>query len=157
NTPLGQRRDSESACHHGARAQSASRYRRCPLMPIPINVRQFYLDERRRTSREVTFGLEWTSDSDPDAIYGVHWIEATKEIYVLRGPMLPIFVRSINYAYGGTIPPRFADDEYEVIVLGTADSRTDIEQALEGWGDQVAKPNSLQWVREQLAKAANGL
>jgi len=85
------------------------------LVPMPVNVRQFYLDERRRTSDEATFGLEWTLDADPDARYGLHWIERTKEIYVLRGPTSPLFLRNGSPG-GGAIPPSFADDEYEVVV-----------------------------------------
>ena len=46
-------------------------------------------DERRRASREVVFGYEWTIDSDPYVLYSLHWVEDTEETYVLRGPQAP--------------------------------------------------------------------
>ena len=124
-------------------------------MPIPLNVKQFYLDERRRASCEVAFGLEWTVSSDPDATYGVHWIEATKEVYVLRGPKSPIFLPNSLYGGASTVAPRFADDEYEVIVLGKVASKEVLGEALEGWEEQMAGPTSLQLIRERLDDATD--
>jgi len=59
-------------------------------VPVPTTVKQFYADRGRSESAETTFGLEWTLDADPHVIYGLHWVEVTKEVYVLRGPQPPV-------------------------------------------------------------------
>lgn len=122
-------------------------------LPVPTTVKQFYADRHRSESAEVTFGLEWTLDADPHVIYGLHWIEVTKEVYVLRGPQAPIDPSPVYF--GNTAGGVFVDENaYEVIVLGTAQSRQVLDEVLDGWEDQMSRPNSLQWVRERLYEAA---
>jgi hypothetical protein len=118
-----------------------------------MTVKQFYADRDRSESAEIAFGLEWTLDADPHVIYGLHWIESTKEVYVLRGPQAPIDP-SPPY-FGNTAGGVFVDqDAYEVIVLGTADSGQTLAEVLHGWEHQMSRPNSLQWVRQRLYEAA---
>ena len=118
-----------------------------------MTLEQFYADDRRRRSPEVTFGLDWTSASDPYAAYGLHWISATKEIYVLRAPRVPI--NSVPPYFGDTAPPIFVSpDSYEVMVLGTAEAEDALAAAIAGWEPEMAKPDSLRWVRERLCEAA---
>ena len=120
---------------------------------VPMTVKQFYGDRRRAESAEITFGLEWTLDADPQVIYGLHWIEFTKEVYVLRGPQAPI--DSSPPYFGNTAAGVFVGaDAYEVIVLGTADSAQILGEVLDGWEHQMSRPNSLQWVRGRLYEAA---
>ena len=122
-------------------------------MTEPMTVSQFYADERRRASPEVTLGLEWRHDSDPEVIYGLHWIEQTKEIYVLRGPQAPPEAYAPHFP--NSSPAVFiANDAYEVIMLGCAEDEVVLRRALAGWEAEMARPNSLQWVRERLHAAA---
>jgi hypothetical protein len=122
------------------------------LMPIPINVRQFYLDDRRRASAEVAYGLEWTSELDPGAHYGIHWIEVTREVYALRGPRSPVFLYNTHYGGSATIPPQLAEDQYQVVVLGKADSTDVLDEVLSGWQQMMPLANSLEWARDRLAE-----
>ena len=122
-------------------------------MTVPMSLSEFYADERRHRSREVSFGLGWTLDSDPYVIYSVHWIESTKEIYVLRGPQSPVEAYA-PYFPNSSPPSFFANDAYEIIVLGRAEDEAVLRRALDGWEAQMTRPNSLRWVRERLYAAA---
>ena len=124
-------------------------------MTEPMTVSEFYSDERRRASREVVFGREWTIDSDPSVVYSVHWIEETQEIYVLRGPQAPAEVFT-PFPPNSSAPLFITDDAFEVIVLGCAAEEAALRRALDGWEQQMAQPNSLQWVRARLYDAAGG-
>lgn len=117
-----------------------------------MNVKQFYdEDERRRISREVAFGLGWTIDSDPFVLYGLHWVEDTREIYVVRGPRIPLSPE----AWDPDVPfwP-VMEDAYEAIILGWADSEEVLRAVLNGWEQRMVEANSLQWVRTRLYEAA---
>lgn len=123
-------------------------------MSVTMTVREFYSEGRRQTSEESTFGLEWTLRSDPNALYGVHWLKATKEVYLLRGPRLPPFLPGLlEGSAGSNIVPTFNDDQYEVIVLGKARRASEIEHALKGWRNTIGQSNSLEWVLDRLDKA----
>lgn len=122
-------------------------------MAEPMTLAEFYADDRRRTSREASFGTAWSLDADPYVIYSVRWVEQTKEIYALRGPQAP--VDASGPYFGSTAPVvLFVDEAYEVIVLGRAEDEAVLRRALEGWEAQMGRPNSLQWVRERLYDAA---
>lgn len=118
------------------------------------NIQEFYAeDDRRRSSEEVTFGLDWTLQGDETVRYGLHWVEGTGEIYVLRRPELPVDVSPSHGSYG--FPLRAADDAYEVFVLGTADSRETLTDAIEGWESAMPRRNSVQWIRQRLYDATS--
>jgi hypothetical protein len=125
-------------------------------MSMRMTVRDFYRDDRRRASEESTFGVEWTLDADPNCLYGVHWLKETKELYLLRGPITPPFLPD-SAGRGNINAPRFADDQYEVILLGTAKRASVVERALKGWRDRLGEPNSLQWVLDRLDIPVNPL
>ncbi|HEV2760543.1 MAG TPA: hypothetical protein VGV86_13340 [Acidimicrobiales bacterium] len=117
-----------------------------------MNVKEFYdEDDRRRRSREVAFGLGWTIDSDPFVLYGLHWIEETREIYVVRGPQIP----QSPDAWDTDVPfwP-VMEDAYEAILLGWADSEEILHAVLDGWQHRMTEANGLQWVRIRLYQAA---
>jgi hypothetical protein len=116
-----------------------------------MTVREFYGDERRRASEESTFGVAWALRTDPGALYGLHWLKATKEIYLLRGPVSPPFLPGVfEGAGGGRVVPAFADDQYRVIVLGRVRRASEVERALKGWRGVIGTSNSLQWVMKRL-------
>jgi hypothetical protein len=73
----------------------------------------------------------------------------------LRGPQSP--VQDCTPFPPSSSPGVFiANDAYEVIVLGRAVDEAVLRRALDGWEAQMARPNSLQWVRERLYDAAGG-
>jgi len=120
-----------------------------------MTVPDFYRDDHRRASEESTFGVEWTMGSDPTGVYGVHWLKDTKELYLLRGPILPPFLPDNVGSRWSGIPPRYANDQYEVIVLGKARRASVVERALNGWRDRMGEPNSLHWVLARLDVSLN--
>ena len=58
---------------------------------------------------------------------------------------------------GNVSAPRFADDQYQVILLGTARRASVVERTLKGWRDRMGEPNSLQWVLDRLDIPVNPL
>lgn len=125
-------------------------------MSMRMTVRDFYRNDRRRASEESTFGVQWTLNADATGLYGVHWLKETKELYLLRGPMTPPFLPDSAGRWNMNAP-RFADDQYQVILLGTAKRASVVERALKGWRDRMGEPNSLQWVLDRLDIPVNPL
>lgn len=118
-----------------------------------VNVWEFYgEDERRRESPEVHYGLDWRSAAEPWAVFGLHWIEDTHEIFVLRAPD-PRILRSLASPFGG-VPLRLGGGYLRVEVLGWADDKQVLDRALAGWQSRMSGFDSLQWVRDRLDQAA---
>ena len=126
-------------------------------MSMRMTVHDFYGDDRRRGSEEVTFGVQWTLNTDPTGVYGVHWLKATKEIYLLRGAMTPPFLPETFSGNWNNLHPRFADDQYEVILLGKARRASVVESALKGWRDRMSEPDGLRWVLGRLDVSVDAL
>lgn len=99
----------------------------------------------------MTLGLGWTIDSDPRVLYGLHWIEATREVYVVRGPQMPVSPFPVDPDLPWLVVAR---DAYEAIVLGIVDSEELLRSVLCGWELVMPEANSLQWVRTRLWQAA---
>lgn len=119
-----------------------------------MNVRDFYAeDPRRQESPETAFGDEWRAAEDPTALYAVHWIEQTHEIYTFRQPQPP-FLTGFDPRLAMTFTLPLNDDALRVELLGWAEARQAIEAALDDWEAHMADPNSLQWVRDRLEEAA---
>jgi hypothetical protein len=103
-----------------------------------MDIDEFYdQDPRRRSSEEIEFGREW---SENGLRFEVSWIADTGEVYVMAEPYSR---REISA------------ESVTVEVLAVIHERAIIDSLLEGWRDVMTKPNSLTWVREQLAGAAN--
>lgn len=118
-----------------------------------MNVKEFYdEDVRRRLSTETAYGRRWRLASDEAALFGLHWIQDTREIYIFRGPQPPL-PTGFDARMGVSFTLPLDNDEYGVEVLGWAESEEALEQALDGWEAQMNEPNSLQWVRARLKDA----
>jgi hypothetical protein len=99
------------------------------------SLRNFCLaDSRRRSSSEKDVGLWWR--------VGVHgpipraaWVRETGELYVTR-------------------LGRPQDGRGEVVVLGQASDRSQLEAALDGWQDACPLPDSMTWLRHRAATLA---
>jgi hypothetical protein len=113
-----------------------------------MDIEEFYdADPRRRESAEVEFGREWS-----DARGGrteLSWVADTGELYAMAEPSEPVFMDPI----GDTRVPELPTELVTVEVLGTIPDRARVDELLAGWESQMGRPNSLQWVRDQLSAA----
>ena len=89
-------------------------------------------DVRRITSRERDLGLVWR---DGERLFRAALVEDTRELYVVQ---LGAAGRG-----GG-----------HVEVLGTVALGADVDGMLDGWRDVARRPDSLRWLRAQLAATA---
>jgi hypothetical protein len=107
-------------------ADRANRYR---------SPRNFYLaDSRRRSSREQDVGLWWRVGAH-GPVYRAAWVRETGELYITRlGPL--------------------QDGSGEVLVLGRARDRGQLEEALQGWQDVCPQPDSMTWLLHRAASLA---
>src|SRR3981081_3049953 len=84
---------------------------------------------RGRASREQDVGLWWRVGAH-GPVYRAAWVRETGELYVVRlGPV--------------------EDGKGEVVVLGRAESRGELEEILDGWQDVCHQPDSMTWLRHQ--------
>jgi len=79
------------------------------------------------------------------------WIEDTHEICAVRGPLVPPWLRLAPVSAFSSI---LLGDGATIHFLGWADDRAALDRALAGWERNMDEPDSLAWVREQLALAA---
>jgi hypothetical protein len=88
-------------------------------------------DSRRRSSREQDVGLWWRVGAH-GPVYRAAWVRETGELYVTRlGPL--------------------QDGGGEVVVLGRARDRGQLEEVLRGWQDVCPQPDSMTWLRHRAA------
>jgi hypothetical protein len=88
-------------------------------------------DSRRRSSREQDIGLWWRVGAH-GPVYRAAWVRETGELYVTRlGPL--------------------QDGRGEVVVLGRARERSQLEHVLKGWQDVCPQPDSMTWLRHRAA------
>jgi hypothetical protein len=103
-----------------------------------MDIEEFYdQDPRRRASDEIEFGQEWSENGQR---FEVSWIADTGEVYVMAEPYSR---REIS------------TESVTVEVLAVIEGRDAINSVLAGWREAMAKPNSLGWVRERVAGAAD--
>jgi hypothetical protein len=88
-------------------------------------------DRRRRASREQDVGLWWRIGAH-GPIYRAAWVRETGELYVTRLGALQ-------------------DGSREVLVLGRARDRNELDAALEGWQDVCPQPDSMTWLAHRAA------
>jgi hypothetical protein len=88
-------------------------------------------DSRRRSSREQDVGLWWRVGAH-GPVYRAAWVRDTGELYVTRL---------------GTLQ----DGSGEVVVLGRARERSQLEEVLRGWQDVCPQPDSMTWLRHRAA------
>ena len=113
-----------------------------------MDIEEFYdADPRRRASEEIPFGHEWTDEDGRR--YEVMWIADTGEAYAMFEPVEPI----ASDAVGDIFVQHLPTSAVTVEVLGVVATRDDIEQRLAGWGDEMPKRNSINWVRARISTA----
>jgi hypothetical protein len=91
-------------------------------------------DRRRRSSLEQDVGLWWRVGRH-GPLYRAAWVGGTGELYVTR-------------------LGRLADRRGEVLVLGRARDRGQLDAVLAGWQDVCPQPDSMTWLRHRAAGLA---
>ena len=97
-------------------------------------------DERRLRSEEADYGVHWPL-AGWEYRWRVSYVRNTGEIYAVhQGSTIgPVFVLAI-------VPPDpVADGDRRSLFYAT------LEMILEDWPEQCGRPDSLRWVRDQLA------
>jgi hypothetical protein len=111
-----------------------------------VDIEEFYDENpKRRASEEFEFGRDW-SDSDGDRCE-VSWVKDTGELYVMGAPVEPIVADGAGDEFLQRLPTK----SVVVSVLAVVPTREAVEQALAGWSDAMAEPNSIVWVRDRIA------
>ena len=118
-----------------------------------MDIASFYDgNEQRRTSEEVSYGEGWTSALDAHATYKCAWVVATGELYTVREPhpggLLAPYLDELNVDQASTA-------EMTVEVIAVDADRGGLDALLSGWQDQVESEDSLAWLLERTAPAAN--
>ena len=116
-----------------------------------MDIEEFYdANERRRDSVEVEFGQDWR---DAHGVrYELSWIEDTGELYVMREPVPSGWATP----FGGIhVRGAHSTDEKEiegmsVAVVATVASRSEVEELLEGWQQEIERPDSVAWLVARL-------
>jgi hypothetical protein len=111
-----------------------------------MDIEQFYsADERRRQSAEFEFGTDWFDEKG--SRYELSWVEDTGELYAMLE--LAPGVESFT-PFGDEEVEKLPVDRVVVVVIAHIDTRGEVESILEGWADQMVKPDSIAWVRQRL-------
>ncbi len=116
-----------------------------------VDIEQFYdADARRRGSVEVEFGQDWRDAHD--VRYELSWVEDTGELYVMREPVPAEWATPFGGIHARGL---HSSDEKEVegmsvAVVGTVQTREQVEQLLEGWQQAVEGPDSVAWLVQRL-------
>src|SRR5262245_31372124 len=114
-----------------------------------MDIEQFYdADPRRRASDEVEFGRDWADGSGVRS--ELSWVADTGELYVMREPDAPIDMDPI----GDEVVESLDTDQLTVEVLGVVEGREAVDALLQGWEDEMVKPNSLDWVRARVGQGS---
>lgn len=116
----------------------------------------FYNDERRRESREVRFGTEWTTSKSEDFRYSVFWLDDTNELCVMRSPIGGIY---FSGHYRNPIDPflthaevlPLADEDLVIEVLAQVDEK-DAQALLDGWEAHEKEKDGLEWVKARVRR-----
>ena len=111
-----------------------------------MDIEQFYdQDDRRRSSAEVEFGTQWFDAKG--SRYELSWVEDTGELYV----MLELAPEAGSWTpFGDVEVDRLPVSALVVSVVGVVPDRATVEQVLDGWQDQMDKPDGIHWVAERL-------
>jgi hypothetical protein len=113
---------------------------------MAMDIEQFYdADPRRRLSEEIEFGRDWSDGSGVRS--EISWVADTGELYAMREPDAPINMDPVGDEFVESLPT----ESVTVEVLGTVVGREAVDQLLQGWEDEMVKPDSLNWVRQRVA------
>ena len=108
-----------------------------------MDIEEFYdADPRRRESEEIEFGREW---SDANGMRTeMSWVADTGELYAMAEPAEPVYMDPVGDTRVDDLAHRSC---VTVEVLGVVPDRARLDQLLDGWEQEMEKPNSIQWVQ----------
>ncbi|MDA8343824.1 MAG: hypothetical protein M0007_16605 [Actinomycetota bacterium] len=111
-----------------------------------MDIEQFYdQDERRRNSAEVEFGTQWFDAKG--SRYELSWVEDTGELYA----MLELAPEAGSWTpFGDVEVDKLPASALVVSVVGVIPDRATVEQVLDGWQDEMGKPDGIHWVADRL-------
>ncbi len=110
-----------------------------------MDIEEFYeADERRRRSEEVELGRDW-HDADGSR-YELSWVADTGELYVMLEPA----ARITEDPFGDALGSRVRAGQLAVAVVGWIADRERLLEVLDGWQEEMPKPNSVSWITERL-------
>jgi len=116
-----------------------------------VNIEEFYdADPRRRPSTEVELGTEWRDTLG--VRYEISWIADTGELYSMREPVAP----EREDPFGGLhvrTGPSAPVAGMTVAVLASIATREQLEQVLDGWEEEMDRPNSVAWLAGRLRES----
>ena len=107
----------------------------------------YELDERRRRSPELDFGVVWRFEGGN---YRLTWVVETGELIAVHLWPVRRIDRTIRIATHADGLEAFAGEPMEVYVLLVVSSREVVEQLLEGWADACWGDDSLLWVVDRV-------
>ena len=100
-----------------------------------MDIEQFYdADPRRRSSEETEFGRDWSDGSGVRS--ELSWVADTGELYVMKEPDAPIDMDPV----GDEFVESLGTEAMTVEVLGIVNGREAVDQLLQGWEDEMVKP-----------------
>jgi hypothetical protein len=112
-----------------------------------LDIEEFY-DENiaRRASEEFEYGTDWSAANG--ARSELSWVETTGELYTMTVPVEPIIKDMFGDQHLQSLPTKLLTVE----VLGVVATRAELDLLLHGWASAMGQPDSLQWVRDRLAR-----
>ena len=112
-----------------------------------VDIEEFYdADERRRESEEIELGSEWRDERGN--VYELNYVVDTGELYLMAMPGAEL----IEDPFGDiAVDPEEPVDELTVELVSSVPTVDEVHQALQGWEDEVASPNSVAWLRARLS------
>jgi hypothetical protein len=114
-----------------------------------MDIEEFYsADERRRQSAEIELGTEW-HDATGNR-YELSWVEDTGELYV----MLERVPEAGSWTpFGDVEVDKVPVEQVIVSAIGHIPTHEELERVLNGWQDEMAKPDGISWVADRLQGA----
>jgi hypothetical protein len=111
-----------------------------------MDIEEFYdQDERRRESEELELGAEWSDAAGHH--FELNYVIDTGEVYLMAMPDAEM----IEDPFGDmAVDPDEPVEDLTVEVIAAVATTDELHQTIQGWEQEIEKPNSLEWVRTVL-------
>jgi hypothetical protein len=115
-----------------------------------MDIEQFYdADELRRDSEELELGAEWRDTAGH--LFSLSYVIDTHETYLMAMPGAEL----IEDPFGDmAVDPDEPIEEMTVEIIASVPSTDELHEAITGWEEQMAQPNSIGWLRDALRSYA---
>jgi hypothetical protein len=111
-----------------------------------MDIEEFYdQDERRRESQELELGGEWQDTAGHH--FELNFVVDTGEVYLMAMPD----AEAIEDPFGDiAVDQDEPIEELTVEVIAVVPTVDELHEAISGWEQEMAKPNSVAWARDRL-------